>query len=230
MVSATGKFKIEPPSDPFWWAAVEGKDTAVRSFLQTLGPSALERTPALAELTQRTEAAIAANTQKQAEIDKSMAALDAQFHEQQKQLAEMVAPLKGIAIDLGTVVPYFPAILAAALVGFTLWWALRIQELGEAVALVARGDPASAAPEWLRRRVAGSPWHRGALIILRCAVLLAWVALASRALAAAALAGRAEAALVVIAAAIGLTLAARYEWRVVRALRGDGITTKEAAW
>lgn len=226
VVSAAGKFRIEPPSNRFWWAAVESKDSAVHGFLQTLGSSALDRAPALTELVQRTEAAIAANTQKQAEIDKSMAELDAQFHEQQKELAEMVGPLKGIAIDLGTVVPYFPAILAAAFVGLAIWLALRIQELGEAVALVARGDPASSAPEWLHRRVAGSPWHRGLSIILRCVVLVAWVALASWALAGASLAGRAEASLLVVATAIGLALAARYEWRVVRTLRGGA---KEAA-
>jgi hypothetical protein len=220
VVSATAKFKIEPPSNRFWWAAAESKDTAVHGFLQTLGISALDRAPALTELTQRTEAAITANTQQQAEIDKSMAALDEQFHEQQKELAEMVAPLKGIAIDLGTVVPYFPAILAAAFIALTIWLAVRIRELGEAVALVARGDPASPAPEWLHRRVAGSPWHRGRAIILRSVVLVAWVALASRAVASASLAGRAEAALFVAAAAIGLALAARYEWQVVRALRG----------
>jgi hypothetical protein len=220
VVSATGQFKIEPPSAPFWWAAVEGKDAAVQGFLRTLGDSALDRATSFAELRLRTEAAIAANNQRQEKIDGLIARLNEEFREQQKELAALVEPLRGISIDLATIVPYFSVILGVSFVALTVWLASRIQELGEAVALVARGEPASLASEWLRGRVAASLWHRRAPLLARCVVLVAWVALASWELAGASLAGRAEALLFGLAGAIGIALASRYEWRVVQSL-GD---------
>jgi hypothetical protein len=105
-------------------------------------------------------------------------------------------------------------------VALTVWLASRIQELGEAVALVARGEPASPAPEWLRGRVAASLWHRRASIFARCVVLVASVALASWKLAGVWLAGRAEAVLFGLAGAVGIASAQRYEWRVVQSLGG----------
>jgi len=224
VVAAVDRFAIAPPADALWWRASETKDAQMESFLSMLGASPIERAPALAELTQRTQAAIADNQRQQTEIAGQMAQLDEEFHEQQKELADLVGPLKGIAIDLGTVVPYFPAILAIAFVALIGWLASRIEELGEAAAMVARADPASTAPEWLRRRISESPWHRRIVILARGIALLAWVALASSELAGAALVGRAEALLLVLAAAIGLAGASRYEWRVVRRLRLEGVT------
>jgi hypothetical protein len=220
VVSAARQFKIEPPSERFWWAAVEGKGAAIQGFLRTFNEHALDDAAALAELLQRTEAAIDANKQRQKEIDALIARLTEEFREQQNELAALVEPLKGIAIDLATIVRYFPVVLGVSFVALTVWLASRIQELGEAVALVARGDPASPAPEWLRRRVTASPWHRRASIFARCIVLAAWVALASWELAGVSLAGRAEAVLFGLAGAIGIASASGYEWRVVQSL-GD---------
>ena len=220
VVSVASQFKIEPPPGPFWWAAAGSKGNTVQGFLRILGESAMDRATALTELAQRTEAAIAANKQRHEQIDGLITQLNAEFREQQRELAALVEPLKGIAIDLATIVPYFPVILGASFVALTGWLASRIQEVGEAVALIARSDPASPAPEWLRRRVVASPWHRRVSILARCAVLMAWVALASWEVAGASLAGRAEAILFGLAGAIGIGLASRYEWRVVRSLGG----------
>jgi len=100
----------------------------------------------------------------------------------------------------------------------TAWLASRIQELGQAVALVARGDPGSLAPEWLRGRVARSLWHRRESIVARCIVIVTWIALASWQLAGVSLAGRVEAVLFALAGTIGITLASFYEWSTVRSV------------
>lgn len=218
VVTAAGQFKIEPPAAPFWWAAAESKGAAFGGFLRTIGDPGLLQATALAELEQRTAGTIAANKARQKEIDALIARLNEEFREQQKALAALVEPLKGISIDLATIVPYFPVILALGFIALTSWLASRIQELGEAVALVARGDPASPAPEWLRGRVTRSLWHRRGSIVARCAVIAAWIALASWQLTNVSITGRIEAVLFALAGAIGIALASLYEWRVVRSV------------
>ena len=219
VVTSAGQFKIEPPLEPFWWAAVESKGAAVQGFLRTLGEPALIGATALADLEQRTAAAIAANKTRQQQIDGLIARLNVEFREQQKALAALVEPLKGISIDLATIVPYFSVILALTFVALTAWLASRIQELGEAVALVARGDPGSPASEWLCGRVVRSPWHRRESILARCVVIAAWVALASWQLAGVSLASRVEGVLFALAGAIAIALVSLYQWRAVRSVR-----------
>jgi len=219
IMSAVRGFKIAPPSQPRWWAAAETKTATVHDYLRAFDESALGGGSALGELRQRTDAAIAANQAAQREIDSAIAQLSDEFREQQKELAERVEGLKGLAIDLATVIPWFPAILGAGFVALTLWLASRLQQLGEAVALYARGEPASPAPEWLRSRIAGSPWHRGSALLLRSALVVAWIALAGLELRSAGLAGGIEILLTALLAATALAAASRREWRVARALR-----------
>jgi len=218
VMNTASQFKIDPPPEPFWWAAAEGKGAAVQGFLRTLGEPVLNRAAALAELEQRTDAAIALNKSRQEQIDRMISQLNEQFREQQKELAALVEPLKGISIDLATIVPYFPLLLGACFVALVIWLASRIQELKEAVMLVARNDPANPALEWLRTRMAASPWHRPGSIIARCVVIIGWIALASWQLTGSSLVSHANGVLFALIGAIGITLASRYQWRVVRSL------------
>lgn len=221
VVTAAKKFKIEPPADPFWWSQSASKDGTFHGFLRVLSETELSRSSAFAQLQGRIEAAISANRHQQDEIDQRVKELDKEFRTQQSELAELVGPLKGISIDLTTIVPYVPIILAVAFITLTGWLASRTQELGEAVALMARNTADGSAQEWLRGRMTASLWHRPFSVVARCVVLAAWVAFASWELAGASVVTSTEATLFALVGGIGMTLAAQYEWRVVRSLRSS---------
>src|SRR5579859_2956908 len=179
VVTTARTFKIEPPADPFWWSQSASKEGTFHGFLRVISETELNRSSAFAQLQGQNEAAISANKQQQDEIEQRVKELDKEFRAEQTQLAELVGPLKGISIDLTTIIPYVPIILAVTFITLPGWLASRTQELGEAVALMARNTTDGSAAEWLQSRMAASLWHRPILILTRCIVFTAWVALAS---------------------------------------------------
>ena len=221
-VTTAKNFKIEPPSTPFWWSQSASKEGTFHGFLRVLSETELTRSPVFAQLQRRIDEAISTNRSQQEEIDQRFNELEKEFREQQAALAEFAGPLKGISIDLATIVPYVPIILAVAFIALTGLLASRTQELGETVALVERQEtPDRSAQEWLRARITASPWHRPASILARCVAFAIWIAFASWELAGASVVNADEATLFGVVGGLGMALASRYEWRVVRSLRGS---------
>lgn len=218
VLRAAQQFKVTAPAEPFWWAEAQGKGAAFQGFSLSLREASLQQGSALAELQRRAEAAISLRQQAQAAIEASIARLEAEFKEQQQAFAAMVEPLKGIAIDLGNLVPYVPLLLGLGFAGLTGWLAARVRQLGQCVDLSVKADPASLAPLWLRGRVAASPWHQPAAMLARGAILAAWVALASAELFAAGVGWRPATLLFGLVGMLAIAIAAAYEWRVMRAL------------
>lgn len=221
VVTTARNFKIEPPPDPFWWSQSAAKEGTFHGFLRVLGETELSRSTVFAQLRDRIDEAISANRNQQAQIDHRIDELEKEFRAQQAELAEFAGPLKGVSIDLATIVPYTPLVLAAVFVALTGWLASRTQELGEAVAFMARKIPDSSAQDWLSARMTASFWHRPVSILARCVALASWVAFASWELLGASVVTTAQAALFGLAGAAGMVLASGYEWRVVRSLRGS---------
>lgn len=219
VVATSRKFKIEPPSDRLWWSQSASKEQAFRGFRLALSVTELSGSSIFVQLQGRVEEAISANRHRQEEIDLRVKELEKEFQAQQSELAEHFGLLKGLSLDLATVAPYVPVILAVAFIALTGMLASRVQELGEAVALMSRDTPESSARQWLRGRMRASLWHRPISILARCAGFAAWVAFASWELARASILGPREAILFALAGGIGLVLAAGYEWRVTRPLR-----------
>lgn len=114
VMAAAPRFKIEAPMEPLWWSEAETKGATFQGFLRTLGAPMLQRAAALADLEQRTEAAIAAKKKQQAEIEAQIARLNEEFKEQRKQLAALVEPLKAVFIDRATLSPTSPPSLPSA--------------------------------------------------------------------------------------------------------------------
>jgi hypothetical protein len=220
VVQTATQFKVQEPVDRFWWAAAESKDAMAQGSLVQLSQAALGRSAALDELLRRAEAAIDSSQRRQAEIAGLMEKLNEEFREQQKQLASLVEPLKTVSIDLANVVPHFPFILGACFIFLTGWLTARLGQLGQAVTLVARGDPSSLAPQWLLGFLRSSPWHRGVALFGRSVALVAWVALAGSELIGAPVGRSAEIIPAELIGAIGIALASLYEWRTARSLRG----------
>ena len=219
VVTTARSFKIEPPADPFWWSQSASKEGTFHGFLRVLSETELSRSSAFAQLQGQNEAAIFANKHQQDEIEQRVKELDKEFRAEQTELAELVGPLKGISIDLTTIVPYVPIILGATFITLTGWLASRTQELGEAVALMARNTADGSAAEWLQNRLAASLWHRPILILARCVMFTAWVGFASWQLANTLIVTSIEAILVAVGGGIGMAAAGLYEWRVVRSVR-----------
>ena len=219
-VTTSKNFKIEPPLAPFWWSESASKEGTFHGFLRVLSETELSRSPAFAQLQGRIEEAISTNRKQQEQIAQRFDELEKEFRTQQAALAEFAGPLKGISIDLATIVPYVPMVLAVAFIALTGLVASRTQELGETVALMGETSDRSA-QEWLRARIKASPWHQPALILARCVVFASWIAFASWELAGASIVTSAEATLFGVVGGVGVVLASGYEWRVVQSLRGS---------
>jgi hypothetical protein len=232
VVASSASFTIEPPSDPIWWRTVEGKGAVFGGFLRNLDANAVNPDAAVATLQTRadaaldalhrqTEAALAENKQRLDDTDRRIARLNDDSRKLQEELAALIAPLKSISLDLAILVPYFPIILAASFVGLIGTIASRVEELGFAVATLARDNPATPAVGWLQARILESPWYRWRIVLARFGLLFGWVRLAGGQLAQARLGYGIEAAVSVAAGAVAIAAAGVYEWRVVRSLGRD---------
>ena len=218
IVDAASQFKIQAPQG-LWWATVETKEATVRDALLALTNVEQNSDPALKNLLQRTEAAIAENKEKQKAIAAKTEALNEQFLEQQKQLASMVEPLKAISVNLANVALFFPLILSATFVILTGLLTARIRQLGQIVTLLSRKETSSLAPEWLLVYLDSSPWHKTAAVFARCAAIVAWIALASYELDSFFPGGRAQTILFAAIGGTAISLLSFYEWRTAEALK-----------
>jgi len=219
IVETASQFKIQAPQDSLWWATVETKEASVRDALLALTNLEQNSGPALKDLLQRSEAALAASQEKQKEIAKKTDELNAQFLEQEKQLASMAEPLKAISVNLANVARFFPLILSASFVILTGLLMARIRQMGEIVTLLSRSEPSSVAPAWLLVYLDSSPWHKTAAVFARCAVIVAWIALASYELDSFLPDSRVQTILFGLIGATTISLLSFYEWRMTESLR-----------
>lgn len=178
--------RLEPPTEPYWWASVEGKGGAglLVSLAYKRASDALGQTTELVSgLVERTvrEQADRLAAQK-AELDRLQGRLDAQL----ATLGEIARPLGAIRLELAGVLGWAPAALGLLLAGLLLWRADVRREL----ALLARWTEARAAADdpdlpWLAGWLAAAAPGRAERLVPALAAVLggAWILALARGLA-----------------------------------------------
>jgi hypothetical protein len=138
------KVAFTPPGDADWWHSVPGKIAAFEELADRAAEEILD-----ARSFQVTDAALQKLIASRKElVDASEAKLEQikkQFDQQEARLADFIAPIRGVALDLSIVVAFFPLILGALLGVVIAWPARRGAELASAVWLAQRADLIDAA-------------------------------------------------------------------------------------
>ncbi len=175
-LSALDEVAFEPPKDPEWWHSVVGKDEAVLAMEDVT----IERisTPSLRRATKNLRNLHAGRKQLVAALDARLAELKQQFEQQKDRLSDLIAPIKGVALELTVVVGNFPIILALLLAAATIWPVRRYSTLIGAAALARRAeliDEPAAETLW---RPSG--WMRSlALLFGQVVIFIAWILVAA---------------------------------------------------
>lgn len=171
-VAALQEVTFRPPDDPEWWHTVVGKDDAVLRMKNVAvelisSKSFRTATEALQKLLNDRKQVVAA-------LDARLLDLQRRFEEQQDRLSDLIAPIKGVALDLSIVVGNFPLVLSILLGIATIWPARRYGELFRAATVARRADlidELAADVLWRSRDWGRSVTHTLGLV----ALFIAWV-------------------------------------------------------
>ena len=135
-------------------------------------------TPSLRRATKSLKMLVAERKQMVTTLDAKLAELRQQFEKQKDRLSDLIAPIKGVALELSVVVGNFPMVLALLLAAATLWPVRRYSTLIGAAALARRAeliDEPAAETLW---RPSG--WMRSlALLFGQVAIFVAWILVAA---------------------------------------------------
>jgi hypothetical protein len=171
-LAALDKVTFGPPDDPKWWHSVVGKDDAVLEMKDVAVE--LISTPSFRDARKALKALIAEQEHLTAALDGKLEDLRRQFEQQTARLGDLIAPIKGVALELSVVVANFPLVLALLLAAAMIWPARRYRALIAAAALARRAElidqPAAEAMS------GPGAWMRSAALSFGQVVLfLAWI-------------------------------------------------------
>ena len=171
-LAALEKVAFAPPNDPEWWHSVVGKDDAVLE-MKTVAVELIS-TPSLRSATKSLKKLLSERKRLVVALDAKLTELRRQFEQQKDRLSDLIAPIKGVALELSVVVGNFPIILALLLALATIWPVRRYTTLIGAAALARRAeliDELAAETLW---RPNG--WMRSlALLFGQVVLFVAWI-------------------------------------------------------
>lgn len=175
-LAALGEVKFQPPDDPAWWHSVIGKADAV---IQLREEAARQISPASFEAAAAAlDGLLKARAELMTKLDARLTELRRQFDAQQERLGELIAPIKGVALDLSVLVGNFPLFLGILLGVAVAWPARRYRELSRATWLARQANLVDTTAEGVLRHRDGNR-HGLALTVALVVLLVGWVLVAA---------------------------------------------------